>query len=173
MATASKNDVTDRSVNGGRVIRTVAVTGATGFIGHHLTADLVGRGVSVRAIVRPRSPSAVPPNVALVRVPLETAALSPAFAGVDAVVHLAGVVSAVDAETYAAVNAEGTRAVAVAAEAAGAHLVHVSSLAAAGPAPATAPRGEDDEPAPLTPYGVSKLKSEQFVRALTSRRWTI
>ena len=33
----------------------VAVTGATGFIGRHLTAHLVAHGVNVRAIIRPES----------------------------------------------------------------------------------------------------------------------
>ena len=155
------------------MIRTVAVTGATGFIGRHLTADLARRGVEVRAIVRPGSPSADPAGAAVVRVPLEIPALSPAFAGVDAVVHLAGVVSAVDAATYAAVNAEGTRAVAAAANAAGAHLVHVSSLAAAGPASASMPRGEDDPPDPITPYGRSKLDSERALRGMPSLSWTV
>ena len=78
-----------------------------------------------------------------------------------------------DAETYAAVNAGGTREVATAADAAGARLVHVSSLAAAGPAPASRPRGEDDPPAPITPYGQSKLDSERALRAFPSLRWTV
>jgi dihydroflavonol-4-reductase len=155
------------------VIGTVAVTGATGFIGRHLTADLVARGVRVRAIVRPGSRSVEPPGATIVRAPLEARALAEALAGVDVVVHLAGVVSAVDAGTYAAINAEGTRAVAAAADAAGARLVHISSLAAAGPAPASTPRGEDDPPAPLTPYGRSKLDSERALHALPSLRWTV
>jgi nucleoside-diphosphate-sugar epimerase len=90
------------------LIGTVAVTGATGFIGRHLTASLIWRGVTVRAIIRPGSRSADPPGATIVRAPLEARALADAFAGVDAVVHLAGVVSAVDAKTYAAINAEGT-----------------------------------------------------------------
>jgi nucleoside-diphosphate-sugar epimerase len=155
------------------VTRTVAVTGATGFIGRHLTADLTQRGVEVRAIVRPGSPSADPSGATIVRAPLETEALRAAFTGADAVVHLAGVVSAVDDATYAAVNAEGTRAVAAAAHAAGAHLVHVSSLAAAGPAPASRPRGEDDPSDPITPYGRSKLDSERLLRGMPALSWTV
>jgi dihydroflavonol-4-reductase len=76
----------------------------------------------------------------------------------------------VDARTFAAVNAEGTRAVATAARDAGARLVHVSSLAAAGPAPATAPHREGDAPHPVTPYGASKLASEQIVEATAGLR---
>jgi len=155
------------------VIGTVAVTGATGFIGRHLTADLVERGVTVRAIVRPDSPNPPPPGAAIVRAPLKASALAGAFEGIDAVVHLAGIVSAVDAGTYAAVNAGGTREVAAAADAAGVPLVHVSSLAAAGPAPASRPRGEDEAPAPITPYGQSKLDSERALQALPSLRWTV
>jgi len=164
--------VTTSSQNGISV-RAVAITGATGFIGRHLTADLARRGVEVRAIVRPGSRSADPPGATIVRAPLEAQSLGPAFAGVDAVVHLAGVVGAVDAATYAAVNTEGTRSVAAAAHAAGAHLVHVSSLAAAGPAPASRPRGEDDPPDPITPYGRSKLESELALRGMPTLSWTV
>src|SRR5215510_15702074 len=103
--TARRSPVQDVShlSEGARVIGTVAVTGATGFIGRHLTADLVERGVKVRAVVRPDSPNAAPPGADIVRAPLKASALAAAFAGIDAVVHLAGVVSAVNAETYAAV----------------------------------------------------------------------
>jgi dTDP-4-dehydrorhamnose reductase len=59
----------------------------------------------------------------------------------------------------ASVNVEGTRAVAAAAAAAGARLVHISSdviFAGTGTRALT----EDDEPGPVTPYGVSKLQAE-------------
>lgn len=52
-------------------------------------------------------------------------------------------------------------------------LVHVSSLAAGGPAPASAPRSEDDAPAPITPYGRSKLESERVVASIPGLRWMI
>ena len=153
--------------------RTVAVTGATGFIGRQVTADLIGRGFDVRAIIRRDSRHPPPAGAAVVRAPLETAALRDAFLGVDAIVHLAGIVSAVDPRTYAAVNVEGTRAVAEAAAAVDARLVHISSLAAAGPAAAWSPRVEEDEPSPRTPYGLSKLESERVVRATPDLHWTI
>ena len=152
---------------------TAAITGATGFIGRHVAAELASRGVAVTSIVRPGSRHAPPPDTKVVYAPLEAAALRAAFAGVDAVVHLAGVVAAVDARTFAAVNAEGTRAVATAARDAGARLVHVSSLAAAGPAPRSAPHREDDVPPPVTPYGASKLESEEIVKATGGLRWIV
>jgi nucleoside-diphosphate-sugar epimerase len=155
------------------VSRTVAITGATGFIGRHLVAHFVARGDDVLAVVRPESRRSVPPGAAVVRAALTTDALTAAFAGADIVVHLAGVVSTVRDEEFARVNVGGTQAVAIAAAARGVPLVHISSLAAAGPAPASAPRREDDPPAPMNAYGRSKLAGEAVVRGVDGLRWTI
>jgi nucleoside-diphosphate-sugar epimerase len=45
-------------------------------------------------------------------------------------------------------------------------LVYVSSLAAAGPAPADRPLTEDLPPRPVSDYGRSKLAAEQYLRTL-------
>jgi nucleoside-diphosphate-sugar epimerase len=153
--------------------RRVIVTGATGFIGRHVSRHLIASGADVRAVVRPESTQMAPAGVEMVRAPLEPSALVAAFRGADVVVHLAGVTSAVRPQTYTDVNVEGTRAVATAARQAGARLVHISSLAAAGPAPAGAPRREDDPPDPITPYGRSKLAGEGVVASTSGLRWTI
>ena len=155
------------------MIRRVALTGATGFIGRHVSAHLVARGIDVIAVVRSESTHTAPAGVAVVRAPLAAAALREAFKGAGSVVHLAGAVNALDSDIYTAVNVEGTRAVAEAARAVGARLIHVSSLAAAGPASAAAPRAEDDPPNPLTPYGRSKLASEEIVTRTPGLAWTI
>jgi nucleoside-diphosphate-sugar epimerase len=155
------------------VTRRVAVTGATGFIGRHLVERLVETGDQVRAIQRPDSRHSAPAGTQVLQARLEVAALTEAFHTVDVVVHLAGVVSATRESDFFDVNVEGTRAVALAARAAGARLVHISSLAAAGPAPPTAPRSEDDTPAPITPYGDSKLESERVVASTPGLIWTI
>lgn len=152
------------------MIRSIAITGATGFIGRHVAADLAARGVVVKAIVRPGSRHAPPPDAVVIQAPLEAEALRRAFDGVDAVLHLAGVVATVKAQTFFDVNTKGTRAVALAARDAGARLVHVSSLAAAGPAPASAPARETDAPHPITPYGASKLEGERVVTAMEGLR---
>lgn len=151
----------------------VAVTGATGFIGRNLTSTLVEEGAVVRAVVRPESTRNVPGGVSVVRAPLESSALREAFEGVDAVVHLAGVVNTLDEMEYTAVNVDGTKAVARAAADAGVRVVHISSLAAAGPASFSAPRSENDVPCPCTPYGRSKLEGERVVTATQGLRWTI
>jgi nucleoside-diphosphate-sugar epimerase len=147
----------------------VALTGATGFIGRRLAAHLVARGDEVRALVRPTT-AAHPPGVRIITGTLEPIALREAFNGVDAVVHLAGIVSAVDDAAYRAVNVDGTRAVAEAVAEAGARLIHVSSLAAAGPAPPDKPRREDDPPAPVNAYGASKLEGERAIASVANLR---
>ena len=153
--------------------RRIAVTGATGFIGRHVAAALCARGDRVRAIVRPDSPRAAPEGAEVARVPLGAAALESAFADCDTIVHLAGLVAAPRDSDYVAVNVDATRAVALAARTANARLVHVSSLAAAGPAPASHPRGEDDPERPITMYGITKLAGERAVTGMAGLRWTV
>ena len=132
----------------------IAVTGATGFIGRHVVAHLTGRGDSVVAVGRP----------------LERKPLLRAFHHADTVVHLAGIVSTTRDEEYARVNVDLARVVAEAARDSGARLVHVSSLAAAGPAPPDAPRTETDPPAPMTAYGRSKLEGERAIASVPGLR---
>ena len=133
------------------------MSGASGFIGRHLVAHLAARGDQVVPVRRPFEPSTL----------LET------LHGADAVVHLAGVVSALREQDYFVANVDGTRAVAAAARTAGIPLIHISSLAAAGPASPRAPRSEDEANAPINAYGRSKLGGEREVAALDGLRWTI
>jgi nucleoside-diphosphate-sugar epimerase len=135
----------------------VAVTGASGFIGRHVVRALSARGDRVLAVRRP----------------FEAAMLRDTFRGLDAVVHLAGVVSTTREREFFEANVEGTRTLAAAAAAAGARIVFVSSLAAGGPAPPSAPRDEADPPAPINAYGRSKLEGERAVTSMPHLRWTI
>jgi nucleoside-diphosphate-sugar epimerase len=135
----------------------IAVTGASGFIGRHTVARFTSRGDTAISVPRPFVP--------------ET--LAQTFANVDAVVHLAGVVTAKDEDEYVDANVTSTRIVAEAARAAGVRLVHVSSLAVAGPAPPTAPHVESDPPAPITTYGRTKLEGERSVTTTAGLQWTV
>ena len=154
-------------------MRQVAVTGATGFIGSRVAARLARHGASVRGLVRPGSTGALPDGVTRIVTPLQTRPLASALAGVDTVVHLAGVTRARTDRDLMAVNVEATRQVATVARERGAFLVHVSSQAAAGIGTLDRPATESDPPAPITPYGTSKLDGEHVVRAMSSLRWTI
>ena len=73
------------------------VTGANGFLGRHVVAALLARGIDVRALVRPAArleEFGWPSSVEVFRADLRTSSeLTRAFEGVDVVLHLAAVVS--------------------------------------------------------------------------------
>lgn len=115
---------------------TVAVTGATGFLGGHLVRVLAEHGHTVRAIYRdPRRLDGltgvdVEPTRADV---LDPESLRTAFAGADLVFHSAGFVGS--SERAWAINALAPRhVIEAAARADVARVVHTSSVVAIGPA---------------------------------------
>ena len=144
---------------------TVLVTGATGFIGGHLSRWLVDHGHRVRCLVR--KTSHVEPlrqlNVECVEAHLlDRDALVQAVRGVDCVFHLAGMTSAFRRATLMKVNGQGCANVA---SVCGAQpqppvLVVVSSIAAVGPAQRGQIKTEQDLPNPLSNYGRSKRAGE-------------
>lgn len=153
--------------------KTVLVTGATGFLGHHVVSQLVERGDTVRALVRnPDTESAQRLPEAAKRVVgdvLDPATLSSAVAGCDAVLHCAGKVSRnpEDAVDLFEINVRGTENVLDAASEAGVRRVVVASTSG------TIAVSEDDEhigresdPTPVElinrwPYYRSKLYAEK------------
>ena len=156
--------------------RTVAVTGAAGFVGRALCAKLRDAGWTVRPLVR-EARGAVDGETAIGAI--ESASpetLARAVAGATAVVHLAGRAhvtkeTARDPEAaYRAANVEATERLARAAVAEGvARFVYASSVkAAAESSPAGRPLHPGDEPAPQDAYGVSKLAAERALAVACS-----
>ena len=141
------------------------VTGATGFIGSHLLTRLISAGRRVRCLVRRKS--ALPPQAEIVFGDLASGdRLEDALAGVDTVIHLAGVTKALRPEDYYRGNAQATQNLLCALQGRQIRFIHVSSLAAIGPSLDGAPVAEDADPHPLTNYGRSKLQAENLVRQL-------
>ena len=150
------------------------ITGATGFIGGHLIealcadARLRSDAPPVRCLVRSKpNRRALPDALRISTGDLESGAgLTEALAGVDTVIHLAGVTKALAPDGYYSGNVNGTRNLvrAIAAARRPVRLVHVSSLAAVGPSPDGTPADEQTTPHPFTHYGKSKLAGETLVR---------
>ncbi|NLS96529.1 MAG: SDR family NAD(P)-dependent oxidoreductase [Planctomycetaceae bacterium] len=143
----------------------VLVTGASGFIGHHLTRRLLQRGDRVRALVRVVSRGERLKDDGAVLVQGDVAdldSLRRAVSGASVVYHLAGITKAFTARQYYAVNRRGVSRVArvCAEQQSPPVLIVVSSLAAAGPAK-DRPREESDEPRPVSIYGRSKRAGER------------
>ena len=147
----------------------ILVTGSNGFVGSAVCARLRADGVAVRGAVRA---GAGPQQV-------NAGELGPAtqwgsaLAGCTVVIHCAARVHVMaDTDTdplraYREVNVEGSVNLARQAAAAGVRrLVFVSSIKVNGEATHGSPYFADDVPAPVDPYGQSKLEAEQALLAV-------
>lgn len=137
---------------------TIAITGATGFVGRALIERARAEGIGIRALAR--SPQEPLSGVEWIAGDLaDRAALRRLVRGASAVIHVAGVVRAHDLAEFETGNVLGTLALVEAALAERApRLVLVSSLAAREPE--------------LSAYGASKARAEKLVRA-SALDWTI
>lgn len=142
----------------------VLVTGASGFIGRTLVPALGAAGHEVRAASR-RKPAFAPPVEAAVHGDLgPDVEWAPLLAGVDYVVHLAGIAhtgAGVPDADYDRVNHRATAALGEAARKAGVkRVVFVSTIRAQTGPQAGHVLTEADAPQPTDPYGSSKLAAE-------------
>ena len=137
---------------------TLALTGATGFVGSTLIERAEAEGIPLKALIRREQPSRE--GVEWVRGDLEDkAALRRLVGGSEAVLHVAGVVNAPDAAGFEAGNVTGTLNLIEACHAEGVRrLVFVSSLSAREP--------------DLSAYGASKARAEKLVMA-SGLDWTV
>lgn len=145
----------------------VLVTGGTGFLGSHLVERLLEEpGVEVYALVRDPSRLRWLEGVERVRLLVGDLESVPALpAGLSGVFHLAGLTKTLKPSEYYTVNREGTANLlrALEGQAGALRFVHLSSIAAGGPAAPRRTVGEGDPPRPVSPYGESKLLAEAEV----------
>ncbi len=139
-------------------MKTLALTGATGFVGKATVDHALARGHRVRALTRREQPARE--GVSWIAGNLDSEdALARLASGADAVVHIAGVVNAPSPAGFINGNVHGTARMAAAAASMGVRrFVHVSSLSAREPQ--------------LSEYGRSKERAEDEVRK-SGLDWTM
>ena len=137
---------------------TVALTGATGFVGQAVLDEAARQEITVRALTR--RAQAPRDGVEWIEGSLaDEASLARLCAGAEAVIHVAGLTNAPDPAAFEPANVEGTRKLIAAAKTARAtRFVFVSSLAAREPG--------------LSAYGASKARAEALVEA-SGLDWTM
>ncbi|MGB3802972.1 MAG: NAD(P)H-binding protein, partial [Sphingopyxis granuli] len=137
---------------------TLAMTGATGFVGRATLRQAVEAGWHVRALTR-RAQEARDGVTWIAGALDRPDSLAEMAAGADALLHIAGVVNVPTRAAFEAGNVVATANVVEAARGAGVRrFVHVSSLAAREPG--------------LSHYGWSKARAETIVEA-SGLDWTI
>jgi dTDP-glucose 4,6-dehydratase len=158
--------------------RSAVVTGAGGFIGSHLIADLVARGARLRAFVRYNSRGdrgaldwldpAVMEHVEVLAGDLrDWESVQRALDGTDLVFHLGAQIaipySYVNPRDFFETNVLGSLNVAQAALAAGSgHIIHVSTSEVYGTAQ-TVPITEDHPLEAQSPYSASKMGADKLM----------
>lgn len=152
------------------------VTGASGFIGSTLIEELGSQGFDVYALMRSSSSSANLSGLKFQRLEGDLSdeeSLRKVLRKVpdlDFVFHIAGATTGPNRDFYFEHNSRGAGRLARAVAETNAErstklsrFVHVSSLAAAGPAHSMNPRTEAETNRPVSAYGESKLQGEQEV----------
>jgi len=154
---------------------TVLVTGASGMLGRVVARTLVERGAQVRTFQR--RPALVDGARDVLGSVTDPAAVARAFAGCDAVVHLAAKVDITGPEDeYRRVNVDGTRTLLEAAAAAGVtRFVHVSSpsVAHVGGSLVGAPAGPARPGLARGPYARTKAAAELVALAADGDRMRV
>jgi nucleoside-diphosphate-sugar epimerase len=135
----------------------IAITGGTGFAGSHLARSLVAGGHKVVLLARgadrrDETIFALQGARVVLGSVADRATLDEAFAGCDAVAHLAGINRELGSQTYQRVHVQGTRNVVEAMLAAGVSRIAMLSFLRARPGCGS-------------PYHESKWAAEEVIRA--------
>ncbi len=153
----------------------IGITGATGFVGGALAAELAAEGHEIVGVVRPSTPKKLGRGLTRINADLvswregdvaDPASLRGIFAGVEWLIHAAGMLgeAGVPEAAYFNLHKNGTENVLAEAQRAGVERVlYISSPGVLGPIMG-APADETAPLAPSNPYERSKAAAEQVAQ---------
>lgn len=158
----------------------ILITGATGFVGSHLSELLTENGHKVFGLVRnpekakefnvpgtyiQGSLSSTDKNTWIDELPEQ----------LDAVIHTAGIVHSMKKEDFYSINALATQRLILDLKEKYQELKFtlISSLAGAGPSQREQKKCEEDIPDPVSDYGKSKKLAERFTKELSPKSWSV
>ena len=153
---------------------TVVVSGSTGFIGSHLIDYLVGKDCTIHALVRETSDQRWLNKSGQVKIHIVDLAQSSPISCLekaDYLFHCAGLTKAKTRDDYFCGNVYSCEVLYERCMAIGSNLkaiVHLSSLAAAGPSMRGEAAQEKNSCKPVTYYGESKLAGEKIAQKYSS-----
>lgn len=160
-----------------RALQNVLVTGASGFIGRALCAELSRRGVSIAGVSRDigKLDGQLYKSIQIKDISPDTD-WSGMLEEIDTVIHLAARAHILNEDAVDPINAfrqtnfRGTERLAYSAAASGVkRLVYVSSIGVNGLQTETGrPFSESDTPNPHNPYALSKLEAEQALARISA-----
>ncbi len=149
------------------ILKSIMLTGATGFIGSHIAEKLVREKVPIHLFVRRRNRliDLLEKKGAKIFVSplddLET--LKKSIKDINVIIHCAGATKAIRKADYFKTNVVFTSNL-LSLLTRHQKFVFISSQAAAGPSSSPIPIDEESEPNPLSFYGKSKLLAENHIR---------
>jgi len=157
----------------------ILITGATGFVGSHLTDKLVNQGHELFSLIRSEKKAAD----FSVKGKLVKGSLSPDAQlnwilelpqDLDAVIHTAGIVHAEDPKVFDDINYLATVNLVEKLQERykKLHFTFISSLAAGGPSSLSKKRTEIMADNPVSAYGRSKKKAEEFFKNTLPAHWS-
>lgn len=153
-----------------KTIRTIIVTGGTGFIGSHTVEQLLAEGFHVRCLIRPHQINLrwlqdLPVDLVEGDL-LNSTSISKCIEDAEYIIHIAGITKAKHKSEFFTGNVTTTNNLLLAAS----QLKHlkkfcyISSLTAVGPSSTGIALTETSHCHPITTYGKSKLEAEHLCK---------
>ncbi len=148
----------------------VLLTGATGFIGSHILDYLLENGHNVKCLIRKSSNTRWldSKNTELIYSDfVNYEFIRDKLSDIEIVVHVAGIIAALNFKEFCRVNTQGTKILLDAVATSSKKFqkfIYISSQTVGGPAKSLdSPISENQKPNPITSYAKSKFEAENYI----------